>query len=145
MLTILTCKTCATEKPDTDFYKGRKECKACFNAKAKDRYHADEAGKAKRIQRQKYAVAEKKYGLEADVLDALLSGGCMVCGSYNRLAIDHNHDCCPTEYTCGECLRGVLCYECNVSEGLMGSNPDRFIAMAMYLIQTDGSEQNGND
>jgi hypothetical protein len=27
--------------------------------------------------------------------------------------IDHDHDCCPGSYTCGKCVRGVLCAPCN--------------------------------
>lgn len=30
-----------------------------------------------------------------------------------RLAIDHNHTCCPGDKSCGKCIRGLLCAKCN--------------------------------
>jgi hypothetical protein len=27
--------------------------------------------------------------------------------------VDHDHTCCPGEYTCGKCVRGLLCDDCN--------------------------------
>src|SRR6266567_3100716 len=31
--------------------------------------------------------------------------------------IDHNHECCSTRKTCGECNRGLLCDDCNLGLG----------------------------
>jgi|SRR5665213_3065796 len=33
------------------------------------------------------------------------------------LGIDHNHDCCPGDKSCGKCIRGLLCNPCNVDLG----------------------------
>ena len=27
--------------------------------------------------------------------------------------VDHNHSCCPAQKTCGKCIRGLLCRDCN--------------------------------
>jgi hypothetical protein len=27
--------------------------------------------------------------------------------------VDHSHACCPNRYTCGYCVRGILCSACN--------------------------------
>ncbi|MGW9426659.1 endonuclease domain-containing protein [Streptomyces decoyicus] len=55
-----------------------------------------------------------------DELLAFQGGKCAVCtsdeplGKYDEWHIDHNHACCPRGTTCGECVRGILCSECNI-------------------------------
>jgi len=53
-------------------------------------------------------------------------GACAICGTTvaggrsprNRFHVDHNHSCCPTPgRSCGKCLRGLLCFNCNLSLG----------------------------
>lgn len=39
---------------------------------------------------------------------------CEICRQVtNRPHMDHDHSCCPGAYSCGRCLRGVLCGGCN--------------------------------
>jgi hypothetical protein len=43
------------------------------------------------------------------------NGVCAICRRRDkrRLAVDHDHGCCPTSETCGRCVRGLLCFDCN--------------------------------
>lgn len=61
-----------------------------------------------------------KYKMTRETYEALyeLQGGrCGICrranGKTKRLSVDHDHSCCPTTPTCGQCTRGLLCGPCN--------------------------------
>jgi len=59
----------------------------------------------------------KTYGLTEDEYAALLAfqGGtcaiprCRARGVVKRLAVDHDHACCPGPISCGRCVRGLVC------------------------------------
>ena len=40
---------------------------------------------------------------------------CKICKSYEKLQIDHDPQCCPSRKgsSCGKCIRGLLCNNCN--------------------------------
>lgn len=52
-----------------------------------------------------------------------------------NFAIDHAHDCCSSGYSCGKCIRGLLCVACNTQlgayEALLGRSSLR--AVVAYL------------
>jgi hypothetical protein len=37
--------------------------------------------------------------------------------------IDHNHKCCSGDFSCGKCIRGILCFRCNVVLGFLEHEP----------------------
>lgn len=48
------------------------------------------------------------------------NGGCAICGATpadRRLGVDHDHKCCPANKSCGACVRGLLCDNCNKGIG----------------------------
>ena len=55
---------------------------------------------------------------------------CLICQERapagSRLVVDHNHDT--------GVVRGLLCSRCNTGIGLLGEDPARIIAAAMYLM-----------
>ena len=63
----------------------------------------------------------RRYGITRDRYDALLEaqgGRCAICGTTEpgwtkRWPIDHDHGCCPGKTSCGRCVRGLLCHDCN--------------------------------
>lgn len=58
-----------------------------------------------------------------------LAGECTVCGSTDRLHLDHDHD--------SGIVRGVLCQNCNFALGRLGDSIERLIALACYLRRHD--------
>jgi hypothetical protein len=60
------------------------------------------------------------YSISAQQYAALLEfqgGRCAICrratGQRKRLAVDHDHSCCPGPTSCGNCVRMLLCSACN--------------------------------
>lgn len=65
-------------------------------------------------------------------------GCCYLCGDdlpddTRLIHIDHDHSCCPRNYSCGTCRRGLACNRCNQAIGLAGDDPDRMERMAGNL------------
>lgn len=50
-----------------------------------------------------------------------------------RLCIDHDHKCCPGAYSCGRCVRGLLCDFCNLVVGRFERDPALFDNVTTYL------------
>jgi len=69
-------------------------------------------------------------------------GGCAICGTVvpggkGQFHIDHDHACCPKARSCGKCIRGLLCGNCNVGIGMLGDNADRLGKAFSYLADYD--------
>src|SRR6516165_6460660 len=63
--------------------------------------------------------------------------GCALCGvpdsGDRRLSIDHDHACCLGEHSCGRCIRGLLCTNCNNGLGRFRDDFARLEAAIGYL------------
>lgn len=63
------------------------------------------------------------------------------CSETENLHMDHDHSCCPrgkvfeikSRRSCGECIRGWLCRNCNIALGLLHESPDRIQGLATYV------------
>ena len=97
------------------------------NAKSRA-YYAENREKQKAYQKQ------YMYGLTPEEYDALMAKGCFICGSMEKLHVDHDHSCCPGGLrTCGKCVRGVLCHKHNTALGKFGDSVEELQAAITYL------------
>lgn len=76
-----------------------------------------------------------KYKMTSEQLTELLASGCAVCGGMKNLQVDHDHACCPSEYTCGGCTRECLCGRCNRMLAQSGEDINRLRAGIQYLLK----------
>ena len=133
------CKTCKLDKPDEEFSKNHKKntnrvnCKSCRAQEARqhrvdfpDLYRGYEFKKKYKIDLATYNKVLEEQG-----------GVCAICkGTWVRvLVVDHDHDCCPGEITCGNCLRALLCGSCNAGLGWF-KNDVAIMQSAIEYMQT---------
>jgi hypothetical protein len=98
---------------------------------------------AVRKQRNRQADSRRAstFGITGSTYRELLAvqnGVCAVCGrpprkGGRRLAVDHDHTCCPGPTSCGKCVRGLLCWSCNKFLHHIGDDVDRIESAADYL------------
>lgn len=81
----------------------------------------------------------RAYNISRDQLIDLESHNCQICDSPPPASgrshhIDHDHSCCPeSAKSCGECVRGVLCSNCNTAIGSLKEDPELFRRAIEYL------------
>ena len=137
------CNTCDTNKDLNDFSgaenkQGRAICKDCRAKKAK-RHRADFPDLYRGYE------YKKKYKITLEIYNNKLKeqgGVCAICGGLNSdrpLAIDHDHSCCAGEYTCGNCLRGLLCGRCNTGLGSFRDSIQMLKDAVKYIENVKGS------
>lgn len=80
------------------------------------------------------------YNLSAEQYWAIYDyqgGACAICGwatgASKKLSVDHDHACCDGPKSCGKCVRGILCSNCNVYLGRTRDNPDAWMRGYKYL------------
>jgi hypothetical protein len=126
-------------------------CPSCHTIKPKDQFHSmyDVRGILRPsaciscdTDRAKNKHRKQRYGLNPDEYDAMIvaqHGSCGICkttepgGRSGTWHIDHDPRCCPGEYTCGKCIRGLLCFLCNVGIGRFNNDPELLRQAAQYI------------
>lgn len=87
----------------------------------------------------------RAFGLSTEQFAALITAqknACGICrGTFdeegNRIYVDHDHSCCPGVKTCGRCIRGLLCNNCNSSLGWFKDSTQSILAAVAYLQTWD--------
>ena len=120
------CSICQIEKTSDNFAGRDKRCKECKAAAYNVYYQRNK-------EEVKLRSIKKKYGLSKEAYYELLALGCEVCGHSDKLVVDHDHRCCPGNFTCGKCIRGALCRRCNIAEGLFNNDPENMANLLKYM------------
>lgn len=132
------CPDCGSDLPISEFWKAadRRDglqayCKTHQGIRAKRCYDPQKAFERK--MRQMYGLTPEAYA----ALLAAQGGKCKICRRDNsakrRFHVDHDHACCPGTYTCGRCVRGILCKDCNQLLGFAREDPAVLSAAIGYL------------
>jgi len=141
------CPRCDEVKPLTEFSSMTQAyCRPCQAAYA-------------RVQRANQSPEQKarallqdtawRNGVTVEHLTALLDQQnrlCAICrrnldGDARRWHVDHDHTCCDPggrkgmtrKKRCGNCVRGILCANCNVGIGMFNDDPAALRGAADYL------------
>lgn len=140
------CRSCTKVRHDATHSRlqyvvvDKKVCRACRETKTPEHFTSDKRKKdglgsyCRPCVRDRHLRA--KYGVDAAELSVMMDSGCGICGSLDSLVVDHDHSCCPGVFTCGRCLRGVLCASCNKGVGFLGDTLARLEAAVLYLRRT---------
>lgn len=139
-----TCTKCKETKELSLFTKSKQRsggrgswCKECMNNHVKDRYTNNESVREARRTYQSYNRPNYvRHNISKARYEELLSvnnGFCQICKVREATVIDHDHACCSGTFSCGECVRGVICVSCNRLLGFAGDNPKTLKNAIEYL------------
>ena len=140
------CSTCKIVKQLSEFYVSSKtklgvgtRCKPCHNVYNRN-WQKINPNKMRSYLLSKMGLTIDEYNL----MVAQQDGRCAACGEpetavnsntgeIKRLAIDHDHSCCPSSKACKSCIRGLLCQSCNCALGLLNDDLERIASLVKYL------------
>lgn len=121
---------------------GRKQCSKCsiWLPEAdfvRDPAHSDGLTSYCKACRSIHARAWK-YGTTPEGLERIAGsqgGMCATCSTHlaDGFCVDHDHSCCPGAKTCGNCIRGLLCQECNKLIGKLEGDRARLARILDYI------------
>lgn len=132
------CRVCNTEDPN-DFYiyvdknnrefKTKSICTTCIKVEKKE------------YKRNNNLIA--KYGITSNQYLELLKSQDYMCkccrdpwnSPRRNWPVDHDWKCCPSNATCGECIRGIICMDCNIMLGHAKDEGYRLNAGIRYLSE----------
>lgn len=127
------CLQCSNIASIDNFYRHKRglygrtsNCRECILEWHKER----NATKTEQRRKQRY-WRYSRYNITELDYDAMVKAQgnkCAICetdtpgGRFNSWQIDHDHSCCPDAKSCGRCVRGLLCSNCNRALGYFREN-----------------------
>lgn len=128
------CPVCKERKQESDFgRRGKYRVSSCKRCVYQRTLEWNKKNPEKLAEYQKRSKLKRNYKLTLEEYNELSKKGCMVCGSFESLCVDHDHACCPTETTCGECVRGILCGRHNKALGWVSDSVEELEGLISYL------------
>lgn len=125
------------------FVDSRRRCKTCWKSyqkKAKLKLRQENPRHEVDLEYQRiYSIPLSRY----EEMESQQEKACKICGKKRpeggkRLHTDHDHACCSGKKSCGGCVRGLLCYGCNLVLGIVKDNPALLQKMIDYLKEYNG-------
>ncbi len=147
------CGRCKIEKPVSEFLSksglARSYCFPCVREYAREHYDSNKekarwaARSPEKKVKSRTNTLKRKFNLTSGEFDLILEGQgwkCANSGCSNvwgegdrRFHVDHDRGCCPTDKTCGECVRGILCPGCNTALGHVNDDMEKLMGLIEYL------------
>lgn len=127
------CNTCKKIKHKSNFSRDRNKITG-FSYKCKEcqkRYMG-----SWQTEDKLFVAYLRRHNLTPQEYEALLKDQeykCATCENRGKLTIDHDHSCCADKYSCGKCVRGLLCQGCNAALGCAGDNIGILYNLIEYL------------
>jgi hypothetical protein len=112
---MLPCGPCGFDRPICEFYIYKGSLPSCCKVCHQDRVVA---------RAYQFPSIEALRGFREEH-----GNRCAICGTTEdatgkRLAVDHDHSCCPNPGKgCQKCIRGLLCIRCNSAVGSLKRRP----------------------
>ena len=112
----------------------RGDCKSCVAGKARERQAADPDYRTK----HRFHTIASQYKVRKPQWEQMYQeqdGKCLICSNPIDAfsPIDHDHSCCAGAGSCGSCVRGILCSQCNTGLANFRDRPELLEAAAAYL------------
>lgn len=120
------------------------QCKECNTKRVREYNESRVTTPVRQAQWEKHGMSLVEYEALAEEQGRM----CPICVTSfedvkTSLCIDHDHSCCGGIYSCGKCVRGILCGECNRSLGLLRDDVDSLERAVVYLARMSAREAEG--
>lgn len=146
-----TCSVCKKEKSLSNFGKRKdskdgklSRCKSCESIRVKEWQANNQEYKKEYARVRRFT----RHGISEELFKQILekqNNLCAICKKPpftegTQPNIDHDHKCCPGQWSCGNCIRGILCNRCNSALGFLDDSIDNAMRLIEYLKTRSFSE-----